>query len=162
MTKTSDNIIRIDSNSPAIPDDTAIITNTEYSCLKKQVEGHKGQLKSHKDLLNWTFGFIVAVLAVCVIATVGFLLDAWTMHRYSYDQFRKELIKTRETVESSNSQKSDLLNRQNEAKFLIKSEKSTKKVNSQTQNLIFQKILKLEKEMKSFKQKAAIPNIDKK
>lgn len=49
------------------------------------------ELERQSKLLNWTFGFIIAILIVCFIAFITFLLDAWRFHQESYLEFTKTL-----------------------------------------------------------------------
>ena len=38
------------------------------------------ELRSQRKILEWTQGFVLAILVVCVIAFITFLLDAWKLH----------------------------------------------------------------------------------
>lgn len=49
------------------------------------------ELERQGQIINWTFGFIVAILIVCFVAFVTFLLDAWRFHQESYTEFTKIL-----------------------------------------------------------------------
>lgn len=53
--------------------------------------------------LNWMFGFILAILAVCVIGYITFLRDAYNYHTEAY----KENTKTIEDLKSQNQQLRD-------------------------------------------------------
>lgn len=49
------------------------------------------ELRKQRKLLNWTFGFIIAILIICFVAFITFLLDAWRFHQESYIEFTKTL-----------------------------------------------------------------------
>jgi hypothetical protein len=38
------------------------------------------EFDKHRKILDWTFGFIVAVLIVCFTSFVVFVIDAWKFH----------------------------------------------------------------------------------
>lgn len=55
------------------------------------VNKHTQTLARQEKLLNWTFGFIIAILAVCVIAFITFILDAWRFHYEAYRGYTKTI-----------------------------------------------------------------------
>lgn len=52
---------------------------------------HTKELEWQGKILNWTFGFMVAILVVCFIAFITFLIDAWRFHQESYKEFNNIL-----------------------------------------------------------------------
>lgn len=70
-------------------------TNEKYNPIptdKKESDGeilsrHDKELAWQGKILNWTFVFMGAILVVCVVAFITFLLDAWRFHAESYKQF---------------------------------------------------------------------------
>ena len=44
------------------------------------------EFKQHKHILNWTFGFIVAVLAICVTSFILLVIDAWRFRSAALSQ----------------------------------------------------------------------------
>ena len=78
----------------------------------------KEEFDRHKKILDWTFGFIVAVLVVCVIAVITFLLDAWRFHSEAYERFstalhdrdQQEIVKMNEIIQILQKEVGDLKN----------------------------------------------------
>lgn len=71
------------------------------------VEAQGKQLERQGKILDWTFGFIIAVLVVCVIAFVTFMIDAWRFHAESYNEFTRtieELKQSRRNIRPANMQ----------------------------------------------------------
>jgi hypothetical protein len=58
---------------------------------KEEFDKHTEALAGQKKLLDWTFGFIIAVLVVCVIGYLTFLLDALKFHSETEERFTEEL-----------------------------------------------------------------------
>lgn len=72
-----------------------------------KVNQHTKDLVRQEKILNWTFGFIVAILVVCVIAFITFLIDAWRYHNEAY----KENTTIIESLKKENQElKNDLYN----------------------------------------------------
>jgi len=40
----------------------------------------KEEFEKHKKILNWTFGFVVAALAICFTTFILLIIDAWRFH----------------------------------------------------------------------------------
>lgn len=59
--------------------------------IEEKVEQHEKNIKSQGKLLNWTFGFIIAILVMCVISYVTFLLDAWRFHITTLENFNDKI-----------------------------------------------------------------------
>jgi hypothetical protein len=55
------------------------------------IDEHTQTLKWQGHVLNVTLGFIVAILAVCVIGYITFLRDAWNFHTSSYQEYTKAI-----------------------------------------------------------------------
>ena len=97
----SEPIISVD---PSARPNAHLITEEQFNALKNKTDSHEKRIDSHKRLLDWTFGFIVAILVVCFIAVVGFLLDAWRFHAEQYKNYSA-------TLAQEQSQKTELKNR---------------------------------------------------
>jgi len=69
---------------PAAPRGEEYVTLENFNRMGKDI-AFQGKI------LNWTFGFLVAVLVVCVVAFITFLLDAWRFHSTTYDEYRNVL-----------------------------------------------------------------------
>jgi hypothetical protein len=94
---------------------------------KKDFDEHKKDFNFQKNILNWTFGFIVAILIVCFGSFLTFIVDAWKFH----GETTKEYNKTIEELKSNNSDlKIEML--KNKIDIL---EKRANMLESATQNL---------------------------
>jgi len=58
---------------------------------KEEFDKHTEALAGQKKLIDWTFGFIIAILAVCVIGYITFLLDGLKTHNETEVRFTQEL-----------------------------------------------------------------------
>jgi len=88
MNDHSNEFIQID---PQKPNNAQFVTNDQFEDLKKRSDSQGEKIDSHKRLIDWTFGFIVAVLIVCVIAVITFLIDAWRYQANEYTKFTEAL-----------------------------------------------------------------------
>ena len=61
---------------------------------------HSKQLEWQGKILNWTFGFLVAILIVCFVAFVTFILDAWRYHAESYQEYKSVLIEVSKKLQT--------------------------------------------------------------
>lgn len=74
---------------------------------KKDFEDHRKDFIFQKSILNWTFGFIIAILIVCFFSFLTFIIDAWKFH----SETTKEYQKTIQELKNNNSDlKIELLN----------------------------------------------------
>lgn len=73
--------------------------------LPGTVARHDKEIAWQGKLLTWTFGFMVAILVVCVIAFVTFLLDAYRYHTESYNEYRKTLEEVRQEIKTDRLEK---------------------------------------------------------
>ncbi len=76
------------SKPQAIPNPIPKRDETDYTEI---IGAHGEELKRQGKLLNWTYGFMVAILIVCLIAFITFMIDAWRFHAESYVEFTKTL-----------------------------------------------------------------------
>jgi len=44
------------------------------------------EFRKHQRILNWTFGFIVAVLVICLTSFVALIIDTWRFHSTVIDK----------------------------------------------------------------------------
>ncbi len=77
------------NNSDYTPLPEASITNNIRVVNIEEFEEHKREFAKQKSLLNWTHGFILAILIVVLVSYVTFLLDAWKFHYEKIDEFNK-------------------------------------------------------------------------
>lgn len=68
---------------------------------KKDFDEHKKDFNFQKNILNWTFGFIVAILIVCFFSFLTFIIDAWKFHSDTTKEYRQ-------TIQELKSNNSDL------------------------------------------------------
>ena len=88
MSEATQTYLQIDALEPNItPPDFNEAVENQLKNLKDTADRQSRDLSSHKKLLDWTFGFIVAILVVCVMAFVTFLLDAWRFQANEYAKF---------------------------------------------------------------------------
>ena len=82
----------IDSQKPNITTQSfnEAIEN-QLKTITDKADRHGRDLHSHKKRLDWTFVFITAILVVCVISFVTFLLDAWRFQANEYAKFTSTL-----------------------------------------------------------------------
>ena len=66
------------SEEKFIPIETISKPSTPTEPLKRLVS--QEDFDKHRKLLDWTFGFIVAVLIVCFTSFIVFVIDAWKFH----------------------------------------------------------------------------------
>lgn len=66
---------------------------------KKDFDDHKKDFDFQKIILNWTFGLVVAVLLVCFISFITFIIDAYKFH----GDITKEYNTTIKELEKENS-----------------------------------------------------------
>src|ERR1017187_1333936 len=79
MSKNLDKI----KEEPPPPDDSDKKLNAAFDkthVSKKEFSDHQKEFKSHKRLLDWTFGFMVAILIVCFLTMFSYMFDAWKLH----------------------------------------------------------------------------------
>lgn len=62
----------------------------KYATLEN-FEDLRNQLERQGKILDWTYGFIIAVLVVCVIAFITFILDAWRFHFEAYSTYTQTI-----------------------------------------------------------------------
>ncbi|MHB8261770.1 MAG: DUF948 domain-containing protein [Bacteroidia bacterium] len=86
-----------------------VIPNTGASNIQfvsnKDFDEHKKDFDFQKSILNWTFGFVVAVLLVCFISFITFIIDAWKFHGDTTKEFNitvQELKKDNSTLKLEN------------------------------------------------------------
>lgn len=65
---------------------------------KDEFDKHTEALAGQKKLLDWTFGFMIAVLVICVIGYFTFLFDSMKLHYEIEDKFTDELNAAHEKV----------------------------------------------------------------
>ncbi|MBC6426086.1 MAG: hypothetical protein GDA51_06390 [Ekhidna sp.] len=53
----------------------------------------KGDLSSHKTQLNWTFGFVIAVMIACFLTFVALSIDAFKFHNSTEGELNKTINK---------------------------------------------------------------------
>ena len=58
---------------------------------QQDFDDHKKDFKFQKDILNWTFGFIVAILIVCFISFITFITDAWRFNSTTITEYNKNI-----------------------------------------------------------------------
>lgn len=86
-----------EKENPRIDEQTAEEEKRDFASQKDldahidQLNKHKTQLTSQKRLLNCTFGFIIAILSICIISYITFLLDSWKLHTETIKEY-KEII----------------------------------------------------------------------
>ena len=68
-----------------------LIDSNDKGISKKEFEDHKKDTDFQKNTLNWTFGFIVAIVIVCVISFVTFIVDAWNLHSNTYKEYNQTI-----------------------------------------------------------------------
>lgn len=74
---------------------------------KKEFKDHQKEFNFQKKILNWTFGFVVAILLVCFITMFTFMLDAWKLHT----DREKEYMETVKEIRTDNEVKMETLNK---------------------------------------------------
>lgn len=87
---------------------------------KKDFDEHRKDFDFQKNILNWTFGFIIAILIVCFFSYVTFIVDAYKF----YGETTKEYSKNIDELKAKNS---ELKIENLEAKIQVLEEKITKK-----------------------------------
>lgn len=58
---------------------------------KKEFKKVQDDLRQTKKILDWTFAFVLAILAICVVAFITFLIDAWRFHAETYKDLKNTL-----------------------------------------------------------------------
>ena len=76
------------NETPDIPIPETGISEETFEVYKREVDKY---FKSQNKKLDWTFGFIVAVLIVCFLGFVTFLLDAWKFHSETNIEYSKTI-----------------------------------------------------------------------
>ncbi len=56
-----------------------------------------------KKITNWTFALITAAFLVCLIAVIGFLLDAWRFHSQTLEQYKQVILQNSKERENRDS-----------------------------------------------------------
>ena len=64
-------------------------------------EAHKKDFNFHKRILDWTFAFVVAVLVICFVTFMAYMLDAWKLH----SEREKEYMETVKELKHKNDNK---------------------------------------------------------
>ncbi len=72
------------------------VTNEEF-------ENHKENYNRHKKLVDWTFAFMIAVVALSLFTTATYVYDAWKLH----SEREREYMETVRTLKTENSVKID-------------------------------------------------------
>lgn len=68
--------------------------------IQSDVQRHEHDLRSQRKIMDWTFGFIIAILIICFIGYITFLIDAWRFHAESYNNFTDTLKVQEEIINS--------------------------------------------------------------
>ncbi len=84
MTQATDQI-------PDIPLPSADSSSELRLVSQNDFDAHKKDFDFQKSIINWTFGFIVAILIVCFFSYVTFLMDAWKFHDETTKDYRETL-----------------------------------------------------------------------
>lgn len=97
------------NQTPAPPPDIPLPPppNGDVMISYEDFEKHKKDFKFQKGVSNWTFGFLIAILIVCVTSFATFILDAYRFHYSATKNFETEL---KELKADNNSLNNQLLN----------------------------------------------------
>jgi hypothetical protein len=74
---------------------TAIVENLQL-VPKKELDELKKEFRFQKNIQNWTSGFIVAILVVCFISFVTFIIDAWKFHGTTTKEYQTTIQELRD------------------------------------------------------------------
>lgn len=89
-----------ETKQPDIPIGDISSKNKAMAEIQSDINRHEQNIKSQKKLMDWTFGFIIAILIICFLGFITFLLDAWRFHTESYNKFT-EILKIQEEINNS-------------------------------------------------------------
>ena len=73
--------------------DIPIPENAEIGVSRQEFDEHRRDFAFQKSLLHWTFGFIVAILIVCFIAFITFIIDTYKFHTKATQDYNNEIQK---------------------------------------------------------------------
>ncbi len=120
MSETPLDLNRISDDHIPLDDSSTEEANQEQVDLfisQAEFDKHKKDFSQHKNILNLTFGFVMATFVVCFLSFVTFLFDAWELHNEREKEYMEVVKSLRESNIAKEQQIRELNEQSNYQKF---------------------------------------------